>query len=177
MALLVYPGVSVRVRKDGFSGPGRLSLGKKWWGQQSLPSSFVVMLGGRVNALGNFVFYRGCNVRVKPGAVLTIGSGYANDNVHIDCHEAVTIGHSVAIAKDVVIMDSDHHSIEGGKLTSPVVIGDHVWVGTRAMILKGVTIGDGAVVAAGAIVTKDVPAGMLVAGIPATPIRPIKWSL
>ncbi len=50
---------------------------------------------------------------------------------------------------------------------APVVIGDRVWVGTRAVVLKGVTIGDGAVVAAGAVVSKDVPAGAVVAGIPA----------
>jgi acetyltransferase-like isoleucine patch superfamily enzyme len=50
---------------------------------------------------------------------------------------------------------------------APVVIGDRVWVGTRAVILKGVTIGDGAVVAAGAVVNKDVPAHSVVAGGPA----------
>jgi acetyltransferase-like isoleucine patch superfamily enzyme len=48
-----------------------------------------------------------------------------------------------------------------------VVIGDRVWLGTRAVVLKGVTIGDGAVVAAGAVVTRDVPAGAVVAGVPA----------
>ena len=58
----------------------------------------------------------------------------------------------------------------------PVVIGDRVWVGTRAVVLKGVTIGDGAVVAAGAVVTKDVPAGAVVAGLPATVVgRADSW--
>ena len=55
----------------------------------------------------------------------------------------------------------------GRPSVAPVVIGDRVWVGTRAIILKGVTIGDGAVVAAGAVVNKDVPPHAVVAGIPA----------
>ena len=59
---------------------------------------------------------------------------------------------------------------------APVVIGDRVWVGTRAVILKGVSIGDGAVVAAGAVVTSDVPAGAVVGGVPARVIgRADSW--
>ena len=54
---------------------------------------------------------------------------------------------------------------------APIVIGDHVWIGTNAIVLKGVTIGDGAVIAAGAVVTRDVPAHSLAAGVPARVIR------
>jgi len=54
-----------------------------------------------------------------------------------------------------------------------VRIGDHVWIGASAIILKGVTIGDNSVVAAGAVVTKDVPANTLVVGAPAVPVRTI----
>ena len=53
----------------------------------------------------------------------------------------------------------------------PITIGENVWIGCRALILKGVTIGDGAVVAAGAVVTKDVPANCVVAGNPAKIIK------
>ena len=56
-------------------------------------------------------------------------------------------------------------------VTAPVVIEDHVWIGFRAIVLKGVTVGRGAVVAAGAIVTKDVPPHSLVVGQPARPVR------
>jgi maltose O-acetyltransferase len=56
----------------------------------------------------------------------------------------------------------------------PVTIGAGVWVGARAMILPGVTIGDGAVIAAGAVVTKDVPANTVVAGVPATVVRELE---
>ena len=68
-------------------------------------------------------------------------------------------------------MDSDMHSFyENNKLknkTSEIVIGDNVWIGARATILKGVTIGDGAVIASNSVVTKDVPAKCLVGGNPA----------
>ncbi|MBC8076121.1 MAG: hypothetical protein H7Y32_08620 [Chloroflexales bacterium] len=57
---------------------------------------------------------------------------------------------------------------------APVVIGRNVWVGAKATILQGVTIGDGAVVAAGAVVTRDVAAYTLVAGVPARPIRALE---
>lgn len=69
------------------------------------------------------------------------------------------------ISWDVIIMDTDQHSIHGNlPVAKPVQIGDRVWIGCRVIILKGVTIGDDAVTAAGATVTKDVPAGAVVAG-------------
>jgi acetyltransferase-like isoleucine patch superfamily enzyme len=70
-----------------------------------------------------------------------------------------------------MIRDDDEHYVGDGSPTAPVTIGDHVWLGTRAIILKGVTIGDGALVAAGAVVTKDVPPKTLVGGVPARVIR------
>ena len=73
------------------------------------------------------------------------------------------LGKGCAIARDVIIRDYDAHQIlnSGHEMAKDVCIGEHVWIGTRAIILKGVTIGDGAVVAAGAVVTKDVPARVL----------------
>lgn len=65
---------------------------------------------------------------------------------------------------------------DSSKKTKPVCIGNHVWIGQRAMILKGVSIGDGAIIAAGAVVTRDVPAGCLAAGVPAKVIRKnVEW--
>lgn len=61
-------------------------------------------------------------------------------------------------------------------MTLPISIGDHVWIGARSTILKGVSIGDGAVVAAGSLVTRDVPPGALVGGSPARMVRPkVEW--
>jgi acetyltransferase-like isoleucine patch superfamily enzyme len=73
----------------------------------------------------------------------------------------------------VAIFDSDHHPIEPSRPTrfAPVRLGANVWVGRSATILPGVTIGDHAVIAAGSIVTDDVPARTLMAGVPARPIR------
>jgi acetyltransferase-like isoleucine patch superfamily enzyme len=72
---------------------------------------------------------------------------------------------------DVQILDNDFHAITVDGTTrpstAPVTIGDRVWVGTRALILKGVEIGDGAIVAAGSVVSRDVPPGTIVAGMPA----------
>ena len=73
-------------------------------------------------------------------------------------------------------MDSDAHELDGNRNTNPVHIGNHVWIGTRVTILNGVNIGEGAVIAAGSLVTKDVPAGSLVGGVPAKVIKEkVEW--
>ncbi len=65
---------------------------------------------------------------------------------------------------------------ENYKNTSPIKIGNHVWIGMRSIILKGVTIGDGSIVAAGSVVVKDVPNNCLVAGNPAKVVKKnVKW--
>lgn len=123
------------------------------------------------------VFYGGDIICFKKSRLI-IGSGFCNSNVLIRCTKSIKIGNDVAISHNVTIMDSDAHNIVeyDHKKTKPVIIGDHVWIGSRAMILKGVKIGDGAVIAAGAVVTKDVPANTLVAGTPARVIKTnIKW--
>jgi len=90
--------------------------------------------------------------------------------------ESISIGADCLIAPFVYIVDSDHSIELGTKInqqpnqTSPIVIGDDVWIGTGAKILKGVTIGDGAVIAAGAIVMSDVPSNKIYGGIPAKEI-------
>jgi acetyltransferase-like isoleucine patch superfamily enzyme len=100
------------------------------------------------------------------------------DRTEIHCGRAVTIGAGCLLAWDVVVMDRDYHRLDSAtEVCEPVCIGDHVWLGARAMILKGVTIGDGAVVAAGSVVVSDVPAGALVAGNPARVVRAkVTWT-
>ncbi|MCC7370765.1 MAG: acyltransferase [Chloroflexi bacterium] len=76
------------------------------------------------------------------------------------------------IARDVLIMDTDQHPLPDRPLQiAPVVLEDRVWVGARAIILKGVTIGHDSIIAAGAIVTRSVPPYTVVAGPAARPIR------
>ena len=132
--------------------------------------------GSRLKVLSYFELYYGTDIVLFPGAKLILGGGYINANCRIRSAESITIGKDVAIGTDVTILDSDHHSICGKPVaTSPVVIGDHVWIGPRVTILKGVTIGEGSSIAAGALVTKSVPPNSMVAGVPAKVIKEGVW--
>jgi carbonic anhydrase/acetyltransferase-like protein (isoleucine patch superfamily) len=159
---------------------GRLLLGDQWPGSPFFsPGHLLIAPGGTVEVTGAFQLFTGLRVVVDEGATLRLGSGYVNHDVRISCFTGVTIGDGVAIAEQVAIRDSDNHDVVGATRPSfaPVTIGDHVWIGMRATILKGVTIGDGAIVAAGAMVTRDVPPNTLVAGVPATPRRSgVSWT-
>jgi acetyltransferase-like isoleucine patch superfamily enzyme len=108
-------------------------------------------------------------------AHLTIGERCSiGDRTEIHVGEQVTIGNEVIIAWDCVIMDRDYHSVAGAaEATKGVTISDHVWIGCRAIILKGVQIGEGAIVGAGSVVTSDVEPYTLVAGNPARVIKPV----
>ena len=127
---------------------------------------------------GNFSMYCNSYIRVVKGGELILNGGFINENVQITCASKISIGEGATIARDVIIRDFDGHRIEepGFEISKPIVIGKHVWIGNRAMILKGVSIGDGAIIAAGAIVSKDIPANCIAAGIPAKVIKEnIKW--
>lgn len=116
----------------------------------------------------------GVRFEVYPGARLSLGKGtYLNRNVHLVVSQSVTIGRRVKIGWDTVIMDTDLHGhLDRPARAKPVVIEDDVWIGCRAVILKGVRVGKGATVGAGAIVTRDVPPGSVVASPSATIVRP-----
>jgi acetyltransferase-like isoleucine patch superfamily enzyme len=138
--------------------------------------------GAAFHVGGRVALQRGVRI-VVDGGRLSIG---ANTNVNglgtkFLCAESVTIGSGCTFSWEVQVLDNDFHAITVDGVqqpkTAPVVIGDRVWVGTRAVILKGVTIGDGAIVAAGAVVNKDVPAGAIVAGVPAKVVgRADSWA-
>lgn len=104
---------------------------------------------------------------------LNIGDGVSiGDRTEIHAGKEITIGNGSIIAWDCCIMDRDYHKLMSDKeIYKPVNIGSHVWIGAKAIILKGVTIGDGAVVAAGSVVTKDVPKKAVVAGNPAKIVK------
>ena len=125
----------------------------------------------------------------RPTGVVTIGSRAYLGAGHIVCHTEVTIGDDAIISWGVTIADHDSHSLDTrlrrddvrlwrqgrksweGVAIAPVRIGNQVWIGFGAAILKGVTIGDGAVVGAMSVVTRDVPAQGLVVGNPARLVR------
>lgn len=127
---------------------------------------------------GDFTVYAGSYIRILPYSKLILKGGFINENVQITVGDTVEIGEGATIGRDVVIRSYDGHTIDlpGYHISEPIKIGRHVWVGQGATILKGVKIGDGAIIAAGALVTKDVPARCIVGGIPAKVIKEnVNW--
>jgi len=125
--------------------------------------------------LGAHVLLRSVNVPVElavsPGATLTIGDGCRlNYGVSIAATSRVEIGAHVRIGTYVSIADTDFHDLHrrGERPPSrPVVIEDHVWIGGKATVMRGVRIGRAAVIGTGAVVTRDVAPFAIVAGVPA----------
>jgi len=116
------------------------------------------------------------------GGKLTIGDGAGISNSSISCCEEVTIEENVAIGSGCMITDTDFHSLhfdernmenDPGVKSMPVKISRGAFVGARSIILKGVTIGEESVIAAGAVVTKNVPSKEIWGGNPAKFIRNI----
>jgi maltose O-acetyltransferase len=112
-----------------------------------------------------------------PGQIRRTGVSLgANSRINRDCmidvRGGVTIGDNVSISPQVAISTAAHSAVDPQFRVEirPVAIEDNVWIGMRATILGGVTLGRGSVVAAGAVVTKDVPPLTVVAGIPAKPV-------
>lgn len=119
----------------------------------------------------------GAGTRVQGGGTVTFGRGsYCGTHCVIGAIQSVRIGEGVMIASHVSIRDSDHaleaDARQSGELVvSPVRVDDGAWIGSGVAVLKGVTIGARAVVGAGAVVTRDVPPGAVVAGVPARIVR------
>lgn len=101
---------------------------------------------------------------------------FINACCHFQDHGGVTIGDGCQIGHNVVFATLNHGFAPDDRATTypaPIVLGKNVWVGSNATILQGVAIGDNAIVAAGAVVTKDVPANVIVGGVPAKFIKNI----
>lgn len=114
----------------------------------------------------------------KHNPELTIGSScYFSHNCNITCAEKITIGDNCMFANNCTIIDHDHNfdadGVRGTLKSAPIKIGKKVWCGANVIILKGVTVGDGAIIGAGAVVTKDIPAHTVAVGAPARIVRKI----
>lgn len=140
------------------------------WGR-----GFTTGVGTRIDALGE-----SDELQVQIG-----DNVHLNDYVHIAAIERVIIGNDVLIASKVFISDHNHGNYSGlgshsnpavapalrALVSAPVIIEDRVWLGEHVSVLPGVRIGQGSVVAAGAVVTNDLPAYVIAAGVPAKVIK------
>jgi acetyltransferase-like isoleucine patch superfamily enzyme len=145
--------------------------------------------------IGERTHIRGYLLIFAYGGNINIGiNSYVGENSYIWSGENIQIGDNVLISHNVNIIDSNSHEMDsidralgyrnlieighpkekGSILTSPIVIKDYAWINFNSVILKGVTIGKGAVVGAGTVVTKDVPDYAFVAGNPAKIIKYLK---
>jgi len=156
--------------------------GLKVRGSIGLSAPGTIKLGNGVTIVNDSKYNRaGVNhptqLVATKGATLTIGNHVGISGASIFCAESITIGNFVLIGVSCRVYDTDFHPIDylarresqPGK-TAPVVIEDDVWLCANVTVLKGVTIGARSVIAAGSIVTRDIPADTIAAGIPAKPI-------
>jgi acetyltransferase-like isoleucine patch superfamily enzyme len=153
-------------------------IGKKHVIKSNNDTRLAVEEFGRLIVNSRFDMRQGTFIWIKRSGTLELDGGFMHEGVHITCGSYIKIGKNAHIAKDVIIRDLDGHYIEDSayRTAKPVIIGDNVWIGYRAMVLKGVTIGDGAIIAAGAVVTKYVPSYSVVGGNPEKVIRSnVKW--
>lgn len=146
-----------------------------WWMTNSVichcPSKrirrgWLKHLGMKIN--GNVMFYEEYHIRNPKG--ITIEDGVSiGPKVLLDGRKGLHIGKSAVIAYEAIIwtLNHDYNDINFCGKGAPVEIGEYAWICSRSIILPGIKIGKGAVVASGAIVTKDVPDYAIVAGIPA----------
>lgn len=145
---------------------GRIKIGK----QCSMGFQLAMMKGdGRI-----LLQARETNAEIEIG-----DRAEFSNNVVVVSRTSVKIGDDFLCGDGVRIMDADFHEVDpelrhlGPGKTSPVVIGNNVWLGSGVMVLKGVTIGDHSVIAPGSVVSKSVPSGVVAGGIPARVIKEI----
>jgi acetyltransferase-like isoleucine patch superfamily enzyme len=158
---------------------GRVKIGLRF----KVRGQLIIKGPGRV-VIGNDVFINGLGhpvslVTHSKSAFLYIGDRSYLNGTRFGCQQRITIGDDCLIA-DARITDTDFHGVDPSRrhdpaavVVLPVAIGKRVWIGMGAFILRGVTIGENAVVGAAAVVTRDVPANGIVAGNPARIIKMI----
>jgi acetyltransferase-like isoleucine patch superfamily enzyme len=163
-------GIVRRARRYGLGG---VSLALALTG--ALPSHVLRrtiyrhVFGMRIDAGGTV--YRGCEVRAPSG--IHIGpNAVVGNGCLLDGREGLTIAANANLSSGVWIWTRQHdpQSTDFAQVGAPVAIQSRVWVGARATVLPGITLGEGCVVAAGSVVSRDVAAYHIVAGVPARPI-------
>lgn len=116
-------------------------------------------------------------VTVHRGATLTVGDQFAmNYGATVEAWHEIRIGTNVKIGPYSTIIDDDRHEIEPGAILykGPVVLGNNIWLTRNVMVMPGVSIGDGCVIGANSVVTKDIPPNSFAVGAPARVIRKLE---
>lgn len=157
---------------------GVLSLRVRRTGRRFMPTYPLKIIGGGNICIGDNFRSMGYNYLYANDGVITIGDNMSvNTNVHIGAGSGrVTIGNNVQIGPNVVLRAADHGIAMGTLIRfqphvgGEIIVEDDVWIGANAVILRDVTLGKGCVVAAGAVVTKNVEPYAIVGGVPARKI-------
>lgn len=156
---------------------GRAKINVSLGGKANIGNNFYIRTGQAYTEVGSL----GSRILVGPHGVLKIGNNVGMSNATIVSDMSVTIGNNVMIGGGVQMFDTNFHATDPSIRTSghenrddvkkaPIVIGNNVFIGTNCIICKGVTIGDDAIIAAGSVVVKSVPAGEVWGGNPAKQI-------
>ena len=154
------------------------SLGSKVrvWGKPLLRNRGRLIIGNRVRIASDVAT---TELGVGPDGCLEIGDGvFINYGCSIAATLSVKIGANCSIGSHVTMMDNDFHHLDPERRneippSSPIVLEENVWLGVRVVVLRGVTVGTGSVIAAGSVVVRDVPPRSLAGGMPAKVIRAI----
>ncbi len=145
------------------------------FGEGSVIVSPLKILGTENIRVGdNVAVYEGAWLAAEQGGRLTIGSKtYIGHRAHLHAFADVTIGDECVLADNVLINSAAHvpFAIQEVRSAGTISIGNRVFIGQNVSILGGVTIGDDAIIGAGAVVTRNVPPGSVVAGVPARELR------
>lgn len=169
------------------SAAGRLLMGRWYFRKNKKTGRFLFVKGrplivneGEINFGDEVSIWSSINrakIFVSKGAVLELGNNSFINGVHISASQKIIIGKNVNMGPYSIIIDNDFHKVgdhfSDESMRNPIIIEDDVWIAMNCMIMKGVCIGQGAVIAAGAVVTKDVPAFSVAGGVPAKVIRKI----
>ncbi len=148
-------------------GEGKISIGKRLHAVSARKRSVITL-------------FTPCHISLIGNASITIGNNVSLNGTTITSRGSVSIGDNTQIGPNTIIMDFDGHPVwppedrwEKKGPIAPVIIENDVWIGMNCLILKGVTIGHGSVIAAGSVVTKNVEPESIYGGNPAKRIKSI----
>ena len=164
----------------------KLTVNRVQFKYKVLGNGFYINNKGTI-ILGNSVYlhsypdgfsYRTSLSTYFPDAIISIGNNCSLNGTNIHCNEKVVIGNNCLLGPGTIICDNDSHRISADPVerrkkavSIPIIIEDNVWIGMNCIIMKGVTIGENSIIAAGSLVVKDVEPDSLYGGNPAKLIK------